>query len=95
MLALTRPRDTIVTKMETIFLEKNQHISASPEMRWNAEISIASNSSYPVGANLNRRSSGKVFFAGLLYNLQATTNYYYYCLIAPPLYLTYLILSRT
>ena len=37
---------------------------------------------------------GNSIFAGLLYNLQATT-YYYYCLIAPPLYLTYLILSRT
>ena len=38
---------------------------------------------------------GNSIFAGLLYNLQATTNYYYYCLIAPPLDLTYLILSRT
>jgi hypothetical protein len=48
----------------TIFLEKNQHISASPEMRRNAEISIASDSSYLVGANLNRISSGKLFLGG-------------------------------
>ena len=36
---------------------------------------------------------GNSIFAGLLYNLQATTNYYYYCLIAPPIisYLSYLI----
>ena len=41
-----------------------RHISAPPEMRRNAEISMAAESSHPCGANWHNKNAGKVFLRG-------------------------------
>ena len=41
--------------------ENGTYISAPPEMRRNAEISMAAESSHPCGANWHNKSAGKVF----------------------------------
>ena len=45
----------------TFFNPGKRHISATPEMRRNAEISMAAASSHPCGANWHNKNAGKVF----------------------------------
>ena len=48
----------------TFFNPGKRHISAPPEMRRNAEISMAAESSHPCGANWHNKNAGKVFLRG-------------------------------
>ena len=77
------------------FSPEKRHISASSEGRIgpNSRVGPPPASSRLRGPPRNRKSSEKVFLRGC-YTIPSN-YYYYYCLIAPPLDLTYLILSRT
>ena len=79
------------------FSPEKRHISASSEGRIgpNSRVGAPPLSSRLRGPPRNRKSSGGIFlrccYTMPKSNKQATK----YCLIAPPLHLTYLILSRT
>ena len=57
----------------TFFNPGKRHISAPPEMRRNAEISMAAASSYPCGANWHNKNAGKVFLRCCYTISKATT----------------------
>ena len=88
-------KPTLLNSLHSILLvPEKRHISASSEGRIgpNSRVGAPPLSSRLRGPPRNRKSSGKVFLR-CCYTMPKSK--YYYCLIAPPLHLTYLILSRT